>query len=222
VLADVEQNHRSWFGRMTEELEIDGVTLFIGPRNAAIAFPPPGADPAQAVHRAIAAEVSEIGCWSLAPDERLGRRLTQLGFQDGWQPHWMGVDPRDAVAEYDGNVSESDECSDDVPYASPEHRAAIGGDVHHFVVRPARGEQIVGHAVLNVDGTTGGIYDMGVVAGDRRQGHGLALTTAAVVRARELGCTSVTLNATGEGEPMYRRAGFRSLGLGMTWWMPHR
>jgi ribosomal protein S18 acetylase RimI-like enzyme len=174
------------------------------------------------VHRAIAAEVSEIGCWSLAPDERLGRRLTQLGFQDGWQPHWMGVDPRDAVAEYDGNVSESDECSDDVPYASPEHRAAIGGDVHHFVARPARGEQIVGHAVLNVDGTTGGIYDMGVVAGDRRQGHGLALTTAAVVRARELGCTSVTLNATGEGEPMYRRAGFRSLGLGMTWWMLHR
>jgi ribosomal protein S18 acetylase RimI-like enzyme len=216
VLADVEQNHRSWVGRAAEELEIDGVTLFVGPRNAAIAFPPAGADPAQAVHRALAAEVSEIGCWSLAPDERLGARLAQLGFQDGWQPHWMGLDPRSAVATRTDAVSETDECTDDVPYASPEHRAALGGDVHHFVARNGR---IVGHAVLNVDGTTGGIYDMGVTPEHRRQGYGLALTNAAVARARELGCTSVTLNATGEGEPMYRRAGFRSLGLGMTWWM---
>ena len=65
----------------------------------------------------------------------------------------------------------------------------------------------------------GGIYDMGVLPDARRRGFGRALTLAALARARTLGCTSVTLNATGAGEPLYRSVGFESLGLGMTWWL---
>lgn len=217
MLEDAERNHRSWFGRLAEELEVGGVALFLSPGNATIAFPAATSDPAPAVQRALAEGVREIGCWSLAPDDLLGASLTALGFQDGWQPHWMGFDPRELDAESPHHVSETTECAESVPYASSAHRAAIGGDVHHFVARD--GGPIVGHAVLNVDGATAGIYDMGVAEQHRRRGHGTALTVAAVARARELGCMSVTLNATGEGEPMYRRAGFRSLGLGMTWWM---
>ena len=48
---------------------------------------------------------------------------------------------------------------------------------------------------------------------------GTALTLAAIVAAHELGCSSLTLNATGEGEPLYRSVGFESLGHGMTWWL---
>ena len=115
-------------------------------------------------------------------------------------------------------ADESLDCGDGLPYASAAHRAAVREPgVHHFVVRD--GGAVVGHAVLNVAGTTAGVYDMGVGLEHRRRGHGLALTRAAVARAGQLGCSSVTLNATGDGEPMYRRAGFASLGLGMTWWM---
>lgn len=45
------------------------------------------------------------------------------------------------------------------------------------------------------------------------------MAVAALARARVESCTSVTLNATGDGEPVYRKVGFRSLGLGMTWWL---
>jgi len=49
--------------------------------------------------------------------------------------------------------------------------------------------------------------------------RGEALTIAALARARDLGCAGVTLNATAEGELLYRSVGFHSLGLGMTWWL---
>jgi ribosomal protein S18 acetylase RimI-like enzyme len=48
----------------------------------------------------------------------------------------------------------------------------------------------------------------------QRRGYGRALTLAALARARDLGCANVTLNATAEGELLYRSVGFRSLGLG--------
>jgi ribosomal protein S18 acetylase RimI-like enzyme len=73
--------------------------------------------------------------------------------------------------------------------------------------------------VLNVDGDSAGLYDMGVLPRARRRGYGRALTLAALAHARDLGCASVTLNATAEGELLYRSVGFSSLGLGMTWWL---
>jgi ribosomal protein S18 acetylase RimI-like enzyme len=216
MLSDVVTNHSSWFARGRERIEVDGVTLFLGPADATIAFPPTGADPAAAVARAVDAGIREIGCWAVAPDEELGRRLLGLGFQAGWQPHWMAAEPGGADAS--PLVEESAHCDPALPYASPGHRAVLGSaGVHHFVVRD--GGAPAGHAVLNLAGGTGGVYDMGVAREFRRRGHGLALTRAVLARAGELGCASVTLNATGEGEPMYRRAGFASLGLGMTWWM---
>ena len=219
MLGDVVANHSAWFAHGRQRLEVDGVTLFLGPADATIAFPPPGGDPAGAVAHAVGAGVREIGCWALAPDAELGRLLLELGFQDGWQPHWMGAETGAAGGSL---AEESRECDAALPYASPGHRAVLGSaGVHHFVARD--GGRLAGHAVLNVAGTTGGVYDMGVDPELRRRGHGLALTRAVLGRAAELGCPSVTLNATGEGEPMYRRAGFRSLGLGMSWWMfPHQ
>ena len=83
-------------------------------------------------------------------------------------------------------------------------RGCRGSGVHHLVVR--EDGRIVGHAVLDVDGDQGGIYDMGVAPHARRRGHARSLTLAALARAQEAGCTGVTLNATGEGEPVYRSA----------------
>jgi GNAT superfamily N-acetyltransferase len=79
--------------------------------------------------------------------------------------------------------------------------------------------QAVGHVVVNPWRGFVGIYDMGVLASRRRQGIGRSLTLAACRLGRELGCTHAVLNATAEGEPLYRGVGFESLGMGRTWWL---
>lgn len=73
--------------------------------------------------------------------------------------------------------------------------------------------------VVNPDDRVAGIYSMGVSERARRRGIGLALTRAASRVAREQGCDYAVLNATEDGIPVYRRAGFRSLGWGQTWWL---
>ncbi len=162
MLAGAAANHLSWFGRGRERVDRGGVTVFVGGDGAAIAFPARDADLDRAVECALEARVAEVGCWALEPDDEVGERLRRLGFQDGWQQHWMGTDPR----------------------------------------RP--------HDVL---------YDMGVLPAARGQGFGLALALAALACARDNCCTTLTLNATSAGEPVYRRAGLESLGLGMTCWL---
>jgi ribosomal protein S18 acetylase RimI-like enzyme len=214
VLGDVERNHRSWLALGRETVALDGVTLCLGETSATLAFPRSDADLETAVRAAVERGVSEIGCWALAPDERLGGRLLGLGFQDGWQPHWMGRDPEHCIQPSEPAAEESGECSAALPYG---HDPVPLDVARHFVARDRAA--LVGHVVLHVEGDSGGIYDMGVAPRARRQGHGTALTLAAVTAARELGCSSVTLNATGEGEPLYRSVGFTSLGYGMTWWL---
>ena len=44
MLRDVQRNHRSWFARRAEAVELDGVTLFLGSGAATLAFPTPDAD----------------------------------------------------------------------------------------------------------------------------------------------------------------------------------
>jgi len=215
VLRDVQWNHRSWLARGREQIELGGVTLVLGSTHATLAFPSPGADIETAVRTAVERGVREVGCWSLGPDELLGRRLLDLGFQDGWRPHWMGIDPARRPGLSAGcSVERSSVCSPELPYG---HDAPLDDVARHLVVRD--GTTIAGHVVLHVEGATGGVYDMGVAPRCRRRGFGTALTLAAIAAAHELGCSSLTLNATGEGEPLYRSVGFESLGLGMTWWL---
>lgn len=214
VLRDVERNHRSWFARGRETIDLDGVTLYLGPTDATLGFPRSDADLETGVRRAVERGVSGIGCWALEPDESLGSRLLALGFQDGWQPHWMGVEPARRTVLPEHSAEESDECSAALPYG---HDPTPSDVARHLVVRDRAA--LVGHVVLHVDEDSGGIYDMGVAQRARRRGHGTALTLAAVAAAHDLGCSSVTLNATAEGEPLYRSAGFTSLGYGMTWWL---
>src|SRR5439155_3592693 len=61
----------------------------------------------------------------------------------------------------------------------------------------------------------------GVVPAARNRGIGRAVTLAACRQGLSLGCRHALLNATGMGEPVYRRIGFESIGFGQTWWL-HR
>jgi GNAT superfamily N-acetyltransferase len=217
VLPEAEANHTSWFGRGRDRIELEAVSVFLGGGDAVLAFPGPDADLGEAIRLAREAGVHEIGCWALAPDVALGERLRGLGFQDGWRPHWMGIDPRAPHDSPAHRIEHTAECDRELPYWSEHHEIVLGPDVHHFIARD--GPHAFGHVVLNICGNSAGIYDMGVAPGVRRQGYGRALTLAALACARSQGCTSVTLNATYEGEPLYRSVGFRSFGFGMTWWL---
>jgi GNAT superfamily N-acetyltransferase len=90
----------------------------------------------------------------------------------------------------------------------------------HFVARE-HGE-LAGLGWLHVPDTspaTGGIFDVFVHEPHRRRGLGRAITSAACDEALRRGCRHVVLNATGDGELLYRALGFRSLGRGRTWWL---
>ena len=100
-----------------------------------------------------------------------------------------------------------------LPYATdePDPPQAV-----HLGVR--RGGRIAGHVVVNPWRGVAGVYSMGVLQSERRRGIGLALIAAAARAAAERDCPELILNATPEGERVYRRAGFVSLGHGQTWW----
>ena len=135
-------------------------------------------------------------------------------------PHALRIEP---VAE------EAAWAVDDLPYYHPDsapHLAALTRARPRRVWHVAAwlDRTLVGHSLLNL--TTGrlgvaGIFDVGVVPKARSQGIGTAVTRAACQLARQLGCRYAVLNATGLGEPVYRRLGFASLGYGQTWWL-HR
>jgi ribosomal protein S18 acetylase RimI-like enzyme len=171
--------------------------------------------------------VPGIGCWvtGLEPTGELAARLVARGFEWGWQPHWMareldrlpldGADPRvqlvHAVPEYDGFGRAVLELTRRRPRRFWHAVARIDG-------------AYAGHASAHVVGgrlAGAGVYDVEVPPAHRRRGLGRALTLAVCRAAAESGARVVTLNATGEGEQLYRALGFRSLGFGQTWWI-HR
>jgi ribosomal protein S18 acetylase RimI-like enzyme len=211
-------NHRSWFRRLARARggrveRAGGVDLIVDDRAATMAFPR-----TRRVEVAVA-RIRELGlreasCWTTSPDPDLGTRLVARGFGWGWQPHWMALDlahqpdpdPRHTVATGFAAIPSA------VPYGGdPDAPPAVHVSVSVDGV-------VAGHAAVNPWRGVAGIYSMGVDPARRRKGIGRALTIAACRIAAEQGCTHATLNATDEGELLYRAVGFESLGRGQTWW----
>jgi ribosomal protein S18 acetylase RimI-like enzyme len=69
----------------------------------------------------------------------------------------------------------------------------------------------VGTCTLSLGTEVAGLYCIATDAGHRRSGIATALTVEALRLARESGRTVATLQASSDGEPVYRRIGFETV-----------
>jgi GNAT superfamily N-acetyltransferase len=234
-------NQTAWMARIAEAAggvvrRERGVTWMVSPAGAVLAFPRLSRERLDAVLARFlecARRAPEASCWSFLPTRpsTLDAALRDAGFREGWQAHWMALELSAGldVELPEGvrvGVVEQDWPATDLPWdgagiASVRVRLASARPRRVWHVGAWRGSEPVGHATLNVTpGRLGvaGVYDMGVAVHERRRGVGRALTAAALDLARARGCSFATLNATPEGELLYRRLGFRSVGVAQTWW----
>jgi ribosomal protein S18 acetylase RimI-like enzyme len=75
----------------------------------------------------------------------------------------------------------------------------------------SRGKQHVGRAILLAAAGVAGIYGVEVLKDFRRRGLGAALVYAALREAQSLGFRSAVLSASGLGQGIYERLGFREI-----------
>ncbi|HEX5195379.1 MAG TPA: GNAT family N-acetyltransferase [Solirubrobacteraceae bacterium] len=225
LLRAVADNHRDWMARWAAAEGADAVvvgaaTVYLA--DEAGVFPEVAPDPDALVDAIRARDCRSVGYWSLTADDELGARLLARGFGWGWRPHWMAIELDDPAA-----FAPSPELPFTVAPAAPPYARTLPYAPSPQVPDPPGTlrlgvrlrEKVIGQIVVNPRDGVAGIYSMGVAPRVRGRGIATALTREACRRAMiEHGCRYAVLNATDDGERVYRHVGFRSLGWGQTWW----
>jgi ribosomal protein S18 acetylase RimI-like enzyme len=225
----VADNHRDWMARwaMTAGdgiVSIGGEDLYLS-REANL-FPRSAPDPDRLIAAIRTHDCAGVGYWSLDPDDRVGVGLVARGFGWGWRPHWMAIELEDEERfsaapdlAFEVVVAPGPPYAHTLPYAPPD---GVEDPPRVLRLGVRLREKVIGQISVNPHAGVAGIYSMGVARRVRGRGIATELTRAACRLAIEQGCRHAVLNATDDGERVYRRVGFRSLGWGQTWWYSRR
>ncbi|WP_375389088.1 GNAT family N-acetyltransferase [uncultured Amnibacterium sp.] len=168
----------------------------------------------RAVEAADALGAVEVSVWSEVDVAR--PELERLGFQVGWQPCWM-VAPASGFDAAPVRLSGRARLSVRAGAREARLQPLLSRD-DTWRGEARQGGRSAGRAWLHLSGDVAGLYDMGVRPRFRRSGLGRDLVTLLGATVFEHRAERITLNATPDGEHLYRACGFTGVGVGRTWW----
>jgi GNAT superfamily N-acetyltransferase len=245
LLYQFHQNQSVWIARLAsgdihplpseERLFRSGATLAMHPGHSGVMMLPFGgawADIHTDHNRALAwlrqRQVHDALVWGMVPDSDIDLAMLAQGYRVGFEPRWMTRDLTAPIAMPTHEITLATDRDIDqlptseVPYIMRDQlestRRLVSRGHREVAWLVARiNDQVVGQAIVNIVGEHAGLFNVGVSGRHRRRGIGTSLSLAAMHIARERGATSMNLNSTGMGQPLYARAGFQYIGIGQTW-----